>query len=222
MTFHEAEDAKAATICVEVIEPGLVTAIDDTVGDIRVDRSPVPIDRRETVVHFAGTNIVIGNAPFALGLGDIGHGRGVCPGQHNLGTRIKEGCGAIFFSDRIVPCVDPTNVHCAIRTGLSDTQHKGISEAKFFGDREGCHVTEFGVAIHFCARTCQHAGQVLHVFHRTEQITKICAIGFVSAHVNERDVWELAGHGLHGVYVAERCAKDQVETLAGEAAEDLF
>ena len=53
-----------------------------------------------------------------------------------------------------------------------------LPKANFFGDREGGHVTKFGIAIRFGARTGKHASQILHIFHGAQQVAKVLVIGF--------------------------------------------
>ena len=72
----------------------------------------------------------------------------------------------------------PTHVNGTFGAGLLCTQGKSIAQTQFFGDGEGGHVTQFGVAIHLGAGTGQHTSQVFHIFHGTHQVAKVIFIGF--------------------------------------------
>ena len=121
-----------------------------------------------------------------------------------------------------MPGIDPANVHGALGAGPAHADRKGIAQAQLLGDREGRHVTQLGVPIQLGARSGQHSGQQLHVFHGAEQVAEVLVVGLETADVNVGDVRELLGHGGHRVHVAEGRAEDQVEALAGQAAEDLL
>ena len=121
-----------------------------------------------------------------------------------------------------MPGVDPAHIHRAFRAGLLGAQHEGIAQAQFLRDRECGHVTELGIAIQFGARPGHHAGQVLHVFHGAKQVAEVLHVRLVTADVDECDVGEFFGDGRHRIHVAEGRAQDQVEALAGQAAEHLL
>src|SRR6185503_1067155 len=114
LTLHKTEDAKTAAICIEIIEARLVRAINCALGNPCIDGTPVPVDRRKTLIYFAGTDIVICDAPLAFRLGYICNSWSICAGEHNLRACIKQGSGAILLSHRIVPGIDPAHIHCAL------------------------------------------------------------------------------------------------------------
>ena len=61
--------------------------------------------------------MVVGDAPLALLLGDVGHGGGVGAGEHDLGAGVEQRGGAVALHDRVMPGVDEPDVHRALGAG---------------------------------------------------------------------------------------------------------
>ena len=201
---------------------GGVCAVDHALRDFGIDWAPDPVRGGEASIDFAGAVPVVGDAPLALFLSDVGHGGRVGPGEDDLRAGIEERRSSFFLDDRIVPGVDPAHIHRALRAGPLHTQRNGVAQPNLFGDGEGCHVTQLGVAIHLGPRPGEHSGQVLHVFHRTHQVAEVGGVGLDAGEVDVHNIGELFSHDFHRVHVAKGRAEDEVETLAGEAAEDLL
>ena len=222
LALHKAIQTQAAGIGVKVIPTRRVRAVNDALGDFGIDRAPDPVGCGQAGVHLAGAVPVVGHAPLALFLGHIGHGWRVGPGKDHLRPGVKEGSGRFFLDDGVVPGVDPAHVHRTFGAGLSHAQCDGVAQPDLFGDGESGHVAQLGVAIHLGARSGQHPGHVLHVFHGAHQIAKVLPVRLDAGEVDVHDVGELFGHDLHRVHVAKGRAKDQVEAFAGEATKDLL
>ena len=163
--------------------------------------------------------MVVGHAPLALLLGDVGHGTGVRAGEHDLRAGVEQRGRAGLLLDRVVPGVDEHDVHRALGAGHLDAAHDRVAQAELLGDRERRHVADLRVAVGLGARPGEHAGEVLEVLHRAEEVAEVRAVALVPGQVEERRVRELARDGLHGVHVAERRADDEVEALARERPE---
>ena len=222
LAVHEAEQAHGLGVGVEVlvargVRPGL-----DLLRDPGVLRTPDPVRGGQAGVDLARGRVVVGDAPLALLLGDVGDGAGVGAGEHDLGARVEQRGGAVLLLDRVVPGVDEHDVHRALGAGLLDAAHDRVAEPELLRDRERGHVADLRVAVHLGARAGEHAGEVLEVLHRAEEVAEVLAVGLVAGQVQEGRVRELLGDRLHRVHVPEGGADDEVEALARERAEDLL
>ena len=222
LAVHEAEEAHGLGVGVEVLVAGRVGAVLDLLGDARVLRAPDPVGRGQAGVDLAGAGVVVGHAPLALLLGDVGHGRRVGAGEDDLGAGVEERRRRLLLDDRVVPGVDPADVHGALGAGHLGAAHDGVAQADLLGDGEGRHVADLLVAVELRARAGEHAGQVLEVLHGAEEVAEVLAVRLVAGQVQEGLVRELLGDRGHGIHVAEAGADDEVEALARQAPEDLL
>ncbi len=135
---------------------------------------------------------------------------------------VEQRGGAGLLLDRVVPGVDEHDVHRALGAGLLHAAHDRVAEPELLGDRERGHVADLRVAVRLRARPGEHAGEVLEVLHRAEEVAEVLAVALVPGQVQERLVGELGGDGLHRVHVPEGRPDDEVEALAGERPEGLL
>ena len=166
--------------------------------------------------------MVVGHGPLALLLGDRRVGGRVRTGEHDLGAGIEQRGRAVALRGRVMPGVDPADVHGALGAGLLGAQHDRVAQPDLLRDGERGHVAQLGVAVELGAGAGQHAREVLHVLDGTEEVAEVGAVGLVAGEVQEGRVRELLGDRGHRVHVAERGADDEVEALAREAPEDLL
>ena len=118
LALHEAEEAHRAGVGVEVLVAGLVRAGLDLLGDPGVLGTPDPVRGGQAALDLAGVGVVVGDAPLALLLGDVGDRARVGAGEDDLGARVEERRGALLLLDRVVPGVDEPDVHRALGARL--------------------------------------------------------------------------------------------------------
>src|SRR6185503_6087410 len=123
LAVHEAEEAHRLGVRVEVLVAGGVGLGLHLLGDPGVFRTPDPVRRRQALLDVTGARVVVGDAPLALLLGDVGSGRRVGAGEDDLGAGIEQRGCAVTLLDRIVPGVDEADVHRALGAGDLGAAH---------------------------------------------------------------------------------------------------
>ena len=90
LAVHEPEQAHRLGVGVEVLVAGLVGLGLDLLGDARVLGAPDPVRRGQAALDLARVGVVVGDGPLALLLGDVGDGRRVGAGEHDLRAGVEQ------------------------------------------------------------------------------------------------------------------------------------
>src|SRR5574341_2353836 len=110
--------------------------------------------------------------------------------QDDVHPGVKQGLRCLLLLVRVVPGVDPADLQRALRASNLDTQHERVAEPDDLRQRPGGDVAELGIAVGLSPLTREYAGQILHVFHRAEEVAIVFTIAAVTRNVQPVDIGE--------------------------------